>query len=260
MRIVLALLAALWLGAPTAHAQSRSRPQSGTVTVYAAASLKDALDEMDAAFQRHRGAARITASFAASSVLARQIEQGAPAEVFISADADWMTYLAKRGLIRAETRSDLLSNRLALIAPSGSHIGLRMGRRMPLAQALGGGRLALSGPDVPAGRYGKAALSALGVWDSVASRTVLGENVRATLKFVSLGEAPLGVVYDTDARLDRGVKIVGLFPEDSHPKIVYPAAATTRGRSPQVSAYMAFLRGAEASAIFRKYGFKTLAR
>jgi molybdate transport system substrate-binding protein len=130
---------------------------------------------------------------------------------------------------------------------------------MPLAQALGEGRLALAGPDVPAGRYAESALKALGVWDSVRPKVVFGENVRAAMRFVSRGEAPLGVVYDTDARVDQSVKIVGLFPAGSHPPIVYPAAATVRAGQ-TASAYLAYLAGPQAGAVFRKYGFRTLGR
>jgi molybdate transport system substrate-binding protein len=255
MRPILAFLALIVLAARPVAAQTRP-----TLTVYAAASLKDALDEVDAAYAKSRGAAKPTVSYGASSALARQIEQGAPADVFISADSDWMDYASGKGLIRPETRRNLLSNRLALIAPATSSVKIRIGRGMPLAQALGRRRLAMAGPDVPAGRYGQAALASLGIWDSVRPKTVFGENVRAALRFVSRGEAPLGIVYDTDAMIDRTVKIVGLFPENSHPRIVYPIAATRRSASPATLGYLAFLSRPQAAAIFRKYGFKTLDR
>jgi molybdate transport system substrate-binding protein len=254
MRPILALLACCLVLTGAARAQTPAR----TVTVYAAASLKDALDEVDAAYAKAGGPAA-TVSYAASSVLARQIEQGAPADVFISADSDWMDYVAARKLIRPGSRRDLLGNNLALIAPANSTVSVKIGRDMPLAQALGDGRLALAGPDVPAGRYAEAALKALGAWDSVRSKVVLGENVRAAMRFVSRGEAPLGVVYDTDAKVDQNVKIVGLFPAGSHPPIVYPAAATSEA-GPAAAAYLAYLAGPQASAIFRKYGFRTLSR
>ncbi len=254
MRSVLTL-ALCWLLAGAAEAQAPAR----TVSVYAASSLKDALDEVDAAWSKTGGGSAVV-SYAASSVLARQIEQGAPAEVFISADSDWMDYLVARKLISAGSRRDLLSNKLALIAPRNSTVSLKLVRGMPLATALGAGRLAMAGPDAPAGRYGESALKDLSVWDSVRSKVVLGENVRAAMRFVSRGEAALGVVYDTDAKVDPNVKIIGLFPASSHPRIVYPAAATARGAGPAASAYLGFLAGPQASAIFRRYGFSTLGR
>lgn len=227
------------------------------LTVFAAASLKNALDEVDAAFAASPGGVQVSAAYAASSILARQIEQGASADVFVSADVDWMDYLAQRKLIRVETRRNLLTNRLALIAPKDSAVALPIRRGMPLAQALGqSGRIAMAGPDVPAGRYGRAALTALGVWDAVKDRTALAENVRSALQFVARGEAPLGIVYDTDAMVEPAVRIVGLFPEDSHPRILYPVAATTAARSPAAAAYVRFLEGAQARAIFARYGFR----
>ncbi len=251
------LLALLALG--LAHAPALAQAPTGP-TVFAAASLKNALDEVDAAFAKQSGGAVVTASFAASSTLARQIEQGAPADVFVSADVDWMDYVAARKLIRAGTRRDLLSNRLALIAPKTSNVALPIRRDMKIAQALGAGRLAMAGPDVPAGRYGRAALAKLGAWEAVKDRTAQGENVRAALQFVARGEAPLGIVYDTDALVEPAVRIVGLFPESSHPRIVYPAAVTAASRNPLADPYVRFLGGPQASAIFKKYGFKPLTR
>jgi molybdate transport system substrate-binding protein len=195
------------------------------------------------------------AAYAASSTLARQIEQGADADVFVSADADWMNYAEQRKLIRPGSRRDLASNRLALIAPRDSKLKLTPARGFPLAAALGRGRLAMAAPDVPAGRYGQAALQALGVWDAVKARTAYAENVRAALNFVARGEAPLGIVYETDARVEPGVRVVALFPEATHPRIVYPAAITARSDNPAASAYLAFLQGPEARAIFRRFGF-----
>ena len=154
---------------------------------------------------------------------------------------------------------DLLTNRLALVAPKDSAVQLRMGKNMPIAAALGTGRLAMAAADVPAGRYGKAALTSLGVWDGVQAKAAYGENVRAALQLVARGEAPLGVVYDTDAMVEPMVKIVALFPETSHPRIVYPAAALAALDNPQTPKYLAFLRGPQAAAIFKKYGFKTVA-
>ena len=256
MKILLTLgLALVALGAPLA---ALSAPQPEPLTVFAAASLKNSLDAVDAAYAAKTGAV-VRVSYAASSALARQIEQGAPAAVFISADSDWMDYAAKHDLIRAQTRVDLLTNHLALIAPKTSPAQLRIAPGFALAGALGAGRLAMAGPDVPAGRYGRQALTSLGVWDQVAPKVVYGESVRAALTFVSRGEAPLGIVYDTDAGVDPNVWIVGLFPETTHPKILYPAALTRAGSGPAARAYLAFVEGPQAAAIFRRYGFTPLA-
>lgn len=249
-RGLLAAVLVMWLSAGVSVARAE------TVTVFAAASLKTALDEVAAAYQKRTGD-QVRASYAASSAIARQIEQGAPADLFVSADSDWMDYLDQRGLTAASSRRDLLSNRLVLIAPKGSSLVLRIRRGMPLAVALGGGRLAVAGPDVPAGKYAKASLSALGVWPSVAGRLAQAENVRVALQYVALGEAPLGVVYDTDALAEPRVRIVGFFPDASHPPIVYPAALTHRGNTASGRAFMRFLTGAEAARIFRRHGFRT---
>jgi molybdate transport system substrate-binding protein len=227
------------------------------VTVFAAASLKNSLDAVDALYQQKTGAV-VRANYAASSALARQIEEGAPAEVFISADADWMDYAAKRQLIRDDTRRDLLTNHLALIAPAASTVKLKIAPNFPLAAAVGSGKLALAGLDVPAGRYAKASLTSLGVWAAVEPKVVYGESVRAALAYVSHGEAPLGVVYDTDAKIDPGVRIVDLFPEAVHPRIVYPAALTRSAMGPAAAAYLAFVEGPQAAAVFRKYGFEVV--
>lgn len=253
----LSFLVAFWVAlagaAPLAHA---AEPR---LTVFAAASLKDALDEVNAAFER-AGGPQTTASYAASSALARQIEQGAYADVFLSADVEWMDYVAARRLIRPGTRTNLLTNRLALIAPSDSKVRLTPSRGFPIAKALGAGRLAMADLAVPAGRYGQAALTNLGVWNAVKAKLAFGENVRSALAFVARGEAPLGIVYDTDAMAEPRVRIVALFPASSHPKIVYPAAATAASRNPGAAAYLAFLRGPQAAAVFQKHGFRLLAR
>jgi molybdate transport system substrate-binding protein len=242
---------ATWVAAP-------ALAQPPPLTVFAAASLKNALDDVDAAYsaQTH---VPVRAAFAASSALARQIEQGAPADAFLSADSDWMDYVARRNLIVAGSRRDLLTNHLALIAPAAAPVRLAVRPGMPLAQALGGGRLAIAGPDVPAGRYGRAALTALGVWDSVKDHLAPAENVRAALAFVAQGEAPLGIVYDTDAMTEPKVRIVGLFPESSHPRIVYPAALIAASHNRAAPGYLAFLEGPRAGAIFARYGFIVLA-
>jgi molybdate transport system substrate-binding protein len=226
------------------------------VTVFAAASLKNALDEVDLAFESlGHGTAR--ASYASSSVIARQIAAGAPADVFISADTDWMDDLDRRGLIVKASRHNLLSNRLVLVAPKDSQLRLRLAPGMKLAAALGGGRLAIGGPDVPAGRYAEAALRSLGVWPSVKDHLAPGENVRATLAFVARGEAPLGIVYETDALIEPAVRVVGVFPASSHAPIIYPAALVAASRNPAARAYLDFLRRPPARAIFRRYGFGT---
>jgi molybdate transport system substrate-binding protein len=227
------------------------------LTVFAAASLRDVMDAQAAAFARAGGPA-VRFSYAASSAIARQIENGAPADVFISADSDWMDYVAQRGLIDPGSRRDLVTNHLALIAPADSKTRLTIRKNMDLLAALKGGRLSMAGPDVPAGRYGRAALTSLGVWRGVEDRVVQADNVRNAMVFVSRGEAPLGVVYDTDARVDPKVRIVGLFPDNSHPRIVYPGAVTKSSTNPASARLMAFLRSRTGQEIFRRYGFTPL--
>lgn len=247
IRYAAGLLASLLLAAAA---------QAAPVTVFAAASLKNALDEVGAEYAKSGGEARF--SYAASSVIARQIEQGAPADVYVSADSDWMNYLAQRRLIVASTRQDLLTNRLALIAPADSKVSLKVVRGMPIARALGSGRLALAGPDVPAGKYGRAALTSLGAWNSVSGNLASAENVRSALQFVARGESPLGIVYDTDALVEPRVRIVGLFPANSHPAIVYPAAVVAGSKNPDAVKFLAFMRSPRAAAVFKKYGFVVL--
>ncbi|HEY2050013.1 MAG TPA: molybdate ABC transporter substrate-binding protein [Caulobacteraceae bacterium] len=251
-RDVLALFGAAATATPLA-AQPRAAHEP--ITVFAAASLKNAMDDVGKAYLDATGT-QVRISYASSSVIARQIEEGAPADIFVSADTDWMDELAKRGLIVASSRRNLLANHLALIAPANSTTQIAIRRGMPLATALGGGRLAMAGPDVPAGRYGQAALEALGVWPSVESHLARGENVRATLAFVARGETPLGIVYDTDAKVEPAVRIVGLFPENSHSPIVYPAALVAASRNPGAAALLQFMEGPKAGAIFARYGFR----
>ena len=254
-RIGLGILAALTLALPASGiAQSAERPP---VTVFAAASLKNALDEVGAAFTAS-GGAPVRFSYAASSAIARQIEQGAPADVFVSADSNWMDYLQTRSLIVTGSRRDLLTNHLALIAPADSSLRLRVAKSMPIAAALGTGRLAIAGPEVPAGRYGREALTALGVFDSVRDKLAPAENVRAALAFVAQGATPLGIVYDTDARIEPKVKIVGLFPDASHARIVYPAALVAASHNADGPGFLRFLSGSKAGAVFRKYGFMVI--
>ena len=249
-RRVLALLAALALF--VAHTVSA---QAQNVTVFAAASLKDALDEIDAQYQA-KGGSKAAISYAASPALARQIESGAPADIFISADLDWMDHVEKRKLVKAGSRINLLRNDIVLVAPADSTASVTIGPKFPLAKLLRDGRLAIADPDsVPAGKYAKAALEALEVWPSVKDRIARAENVRAALSFVSRGEAPFGIVYRSDAVADRKVRVMGTFPADSHPPIVYPAAMLTGGRSAAAEKYFQFIRSPEAKGIFKRHGF-----
>ncbi|HEX7759766.1 MAG TPA: molybdate ABC transporter substrate-binding protein [Caulobacteraceae bacterium] len=252
-------LACLMLALNLGLASLPARADAPPVTVFAAASLKNAMDEVGKAYTAKSGTA-VRFSYAASSAIARQIEQGGPADVFISADADWMTYLDQKHLIVAATRRDVLTNHLALIAPADSTVKLRIAKGFHIVGALGEGRLAMAGPDVPAGKYGRASLTALGVWDAVKDHLAAAENVRAALAFVARGETPLGIVYDTDAKVEPKVRIVGLFPDNTHPPIVYPAALVTASHNTAAGGFLGFLQGPEASAIFKKYGFVILAR
>lgn len=222
--------------------------------VFAAASLKNALDEAVVAYKKERHA-DVRVSYAASSALARQIEHGAPADLFLSADLDWMDYLDRKGLLAPGTRRNLLGNRLVLIAPTKQPLRLQPTPGFKISEILKGGRIALADPNsVPAGKYAKAAFEKLGVWDQVAPRVAAAENVRAALALVSRGETPLGVVYQTDAAADSGVMIAGVFPDGSHPPIVYPVAAL-KGARAEAAAFLAFIEGAQARGIFGKHGF-----
>jgi len=228
-------------------------------TVFAAASLKNALDAVAADWQEKTGGEAVI-SYAATSALAKQVEQGADAEVFISADLAWMDYLAERNLIDPKTRFNLLANELVLIAPKDSEITTTIAPGFPLAKLLGDGRLAIAGVDaVPAGKYGKAALQSLGVWDDVKDKLAQAENVRAALRLVSRAEAPLGIVYASDAKADPNVKVVGVFPADSHPPIVYPAAKLAASRSPTAGGFLDYLRSSAAALRFEENGFTVLA-
>lgn len=228
------------------------------VTVFAAASLKESIEKVATAWKA-AGGAQVTLSFAGSSALAKQIEEGAPADVFISADLKWMDHLDKAGRIKTETRVNLLGNRIVLVAPKESAVTTTIAENFPLASLLGDERLAMANVEaVPAGTYGKAALENLGVWDSVKDKVAQAENVRAALLLVSRAEAPLGIVYETDAKVDPGVRVVDRFPEQSHPAIIYPAALTTDGRNPRAADFLAYLQGADAHAIFTAAGFTVL--
>jgi molybdate transport system substrate-binding protein len=231
--------------------------KAGTVTVFAASSLTDALQELGADFTKSVGMP-VRFSFAASSALARQIESGAPADVFFSADIEWMDYLETRHLIQSESRHDVLGNRLVLIAPANSTLDLKIEPNFDLGRALGAGRLATGDPDsVPVGRYARAALTSLGVWNTVANRLVRADNVRAALAFVDRGETPLGIVYETDAMIDPGVRVVDVFPEDTHPPITYPIALTASAKS-GAAQFADYVRSPTADAVFKKYGFVPL--
>jgi molybdate transport system substrate-binding protein len=255
LRAHLLIYAAVLVLAGLAVAEVQARA-SADVLVFAAASLQTALDELVDPIQRATGV-RMRVSYAGSSALARQIESGAPAELFISADLDWMDYLVGRRLIRTDTRCNLVGNRLVLIAPRAKPVALKIAPGFALAAALGPDRLALADPAaVPAGKYARAALTNLGVWNAVAGKIAPAENVRAALLLVSRGEAPLGIVYRTDAIADAGVVIVDTFPESTHPSIVYPAALTSSA-SAAAGKVLAFLKTPGARAVFDKQGFTT---
>jgi molybdate transport system substrate-binding protein len=241
-------------------AQAPARAQGGDVVVFAAASLKNALDAINAQWQKETGK-QATISYAASSALAKQIEQGAPAQIFISADLDWMDYLAGKTLIKTDTRSNLLGNRTVLIAPKDKAQPVEIKAGFDLAKILGDGRLSMANVEaVPAGKYGKAALEKLGVWGSVSDRIAQAENVRAALLFVSRGEAPAGIVYQTDAAADPNVRIIGTFPENTHPPIIYPIAITASASHPDAAAFLAYLKSAKAKPLFEAQGFAVLSR
>ncbi|MDF0578141.1 molybdate ABC transporter substrate-binding protein [Bradyrhizobium yuanmingense] len=229
-----------------------------TITVFAAASMKNALDEIDAAYTARTGV-KFSVSYAASSVLAKQIEQGAPADVFVSADTDWMDYAIAKKTINEPSRVNLLGNSIVLIAPKDSRIdSVTIAPGFDLAKLAGDGRIATGDvKSVPAGKYAKAALEKLGAWQAAEPKFAMAESVRAALTLVARGEAVLGIVYSTDAKVEPGVKIVGTFPPDSHPAIIYPVAATSTAK-PEANDYLAFLRSAAAKAILEKYGFKFL--
>ena len=254
------LFAALSLLLALAGAPQLAAAQD-TVTVFAAASLKNALDDADAAFTKATGV-KVVASYAASSALAKQIEQGAPADVFVSADLKWMDYLNERKLIKADTRVNLLGNKLVLIAPADSKLDkVEIGKGFDIAKLAGDGRIAVADVKaVPAGLYAKAALESLGSWAAAEPKLAQAENVRATLAFVARGETPVGIVYETDAKIEPKVKIAGVFPDGSYPPVTYPVAETVSSKSPAVARYLGFLRTGAAKAIFEKYGFSYLVK
>jgi molybdate transport system substrate-binding protein len=249
-----------WIAIAAIFGASAAVAQAATVTVFAAASLKEAMGEQARLFEAKAspaGSDKIVVSYAGSNTLAKQIEAGAPADVFVSADLDWMDYLYKRHLLMAGTRGDLLRNTLVLVAPAASKSNLKIAPGFGLAAALGSDKLALANPDsVPAGKYAKSALEMLGVWTSVEKQVARAENVRAALALVSRTEAPFGVVYSTDAFSDKGVRIVDTFPANSHPPIVYPAALIATSQSPAARPFLEYLHSAAATTVWKKYGFE----
>jgi len=255
-RRLVAAFAAVLAIALTGHSAAA---QQNSITVFAAASMKNALDEVDATFSKKSGV-KVVASYDASSALIKQIEAGAPADVFLSADLNWMDYAAQKNLIKNDTRVNLLGNTLVLIAPKDSKIGnVTIGPGFDLAKLAGDGRITTGDVKaVPVGIYAKAALQKLGVWASVEPKMAMAANVRAALILVARGEAPLGIVYATDAAVEPGVKVIGVFPDDSHPPIIYPVAATTDAKH-DTAAYLAFVRSPAARTIFERYGFALLA-
>jgi molybdate transport system substrate-binding protein len=253
-----------WLGVAMATALAPAtavRAQAGSLVIFAAASLKNALDEIATDWSKAGSKPMPKISYAASSALAKQVEQGAPADLFISADLDWMDYVAKKDLIQSDTRVNLLGNKIVLIAPKDSKVSVDVKQGFDLAKALGGGKLAMGNVDaVPAGKYGKAALEKLGAWNGVKDSIAQADNVRAALLLVGRGEAPLGIVYSTDAAAEPNVKIVGTFPEDSHPPIIYPAAVIKGAKSLEAKPFLDYLKSAKARSAFEKQGFSVLVK
>jgi molybdate transport system substrate-binding protein len=243
----------------SAHAQQSPSPAPGRpVLVFAAASLQTTLTAIGAAWRQETGRQAVF-SFASTAALARQIDQGAPADLFASADLEWMDWAQQRKLVRPETRRNLLGNVLVLIAPRDAAVDIRIAPGFPLADAIGDSRLAMGIPQsVPVGRYASAALANLGVWDQVRMRIAGAENVRAALALVARGEARFGIVYETDARSEPRVKVVDAFPASVHPPIVYPFAVTTASTNPDAAAFLAYMTSPAAVRIFEAEGFKVL--
>lgn len=238
-------------------ASSAAQTDKPAITVFAAASLTNALQEVGDGFTKD-SSIPVKFSFAASSALARQIENGAPADVFFSADLEWMDYLQSRKLIQIPTRHDVLANQLVLVAPADSKIVLKIGPHFALAKTLGTGRLATGDPDsVPVGRYAREALTKLGVWNEVEARLVRADSVRSALAFVDRGEASLGIVYATDAQIDHKVRVVDAFPDNTHVPIIYPIALTAMAKADAIK-LIDYVRGPVGDATFKKYGFMPL--
>lgn len=261
VRILNLALGAALLFVPYARAEApRTGAPAATVTVFAAASLKNSLDDVAGLWKAKTGG-EVKLSYAASMTLAKQIENGAPADIFFSADRDTMDYLAKRSLLAPQTRADLLGNALVLVAPRDSTQKQLALNKASLEKAIGSGRIAMGEPNsVPAGKYAKEAFTSLGLWAVVEPHAAYAENVRGALMFVAREESPLGVVYATDAASEPKVKVVATFPESSHPPIVYPLAATKAASGGATARFLEFLRSGEAARVFKKYGFVVLAR
>jgi len=257
MKRLLAFILAGSLFAAPALAASAAEPPA-PVVVFAAASLKNALDDVKTAWEHKTGKSAVV-DYAASNALAKQIEQGAPADIFVSADRDWMQYLSDKGLTRKASERDLLGNRLVLVAPAASAVQLRIETGFDLAGALGDGRLAMCNSAVPAGKYGAAALQSLGVWTIVQAHLAQADNVRAALALVARGEAPLGIVYATDAAAEPAVRVVDTFPENTHPPIIYPAALLRDSKQPAAEDFLKFMESPKARPLFEKQGFAVLA-
>ncbi|MEA2839371.1 MAG: molybdate transport system substrate-binding protein [Methylobacteriaceae bacterium] len=255
-KLTLVALGAVVIGTLRAPAYAQNR----SVTVFAAASLKTALDDVAAQWRKETGKS-VRISYAASGALAKQIEAGAPADIFISADVAWMDYAAERKLIKPQTRRNLLGNALVLVAPADSKAQpMEINAQTDLTGLLGGdGRLAMGEPrSVPAGAYAQKALTSLGLWDKVKDRIAQTESVRATLLFVARGEAPAGIVYRSDALAERHVKVLGTFPESSHAPIAYPIALIAASTNPDAKAFYDYLATLAASAIFKRESFDVL--
>lgn len=256
MKKILGVLLLLCAAAGYRPSIAADDPNAG-ITVFAAASLTNVLQELGDAFTKD-SSIPVRFSFAASSTLARQIENGAPADLFFSADLEWMDYLQSRQLIQASSRHDMLGNQLVLIAPAASTIKLKIEPHFKLVAVLGKGHLATGDPDsVPVGRYAQDALTHLGVWNEIAPQVVRADSVRSALAFVDRGEAALGIVYATDALIDKDVRVVDTFPKDSHKPIIYPAALTVKSNA-QAARFLAFLRGPAGDVAFQHYGFTSL--
>lgn len=253
-----------WLGlamAAAATPMSMARAQAGGLVIFAAASLKNALDETATDWSKATSKPMPKISYASSSVLAKQLEQAAPADLFISADLDWMDYVEKKDLIKKDTRVNLLGNKIVLIAPKDSKVVVDVKQGFDLGKALVGGKLSMGNVDsVPAGKYGKAALEKLGAWDGVKDKIAQADNVRGALLLVSRGEAALGIVYSTDAAAEPNVKIVGTFPENSHPPIIYPAAVIKDTKSADATPFLDYLKSTKARPAFEKQGFAVLVK
>jgi len=252
-------LLGLGLALAVSSAFDAAQAQTKDLVIFAAASMKNALDEASASWVKESGKPAPKISYAASNTLAKQLENGAPADLFVSADLDWMDYAAAKNLIRPDTRVSLLANRIVLVAGKDSTARLDLRPGADIAAALGSGRLAMGNVDaVPAGKYGRAALEKLGAWDKVKDKIAQADNVRAALLFVSRGEAPLGIVYATDAAAEPQVKVIATFPEDSHPPIVYPVAITRDSANPDAQAFLTYLRSPAAKPVFERQGFTVL--